>query len=113
MFWEVLGTPVDLLAWERQVTETLTGPDAPSLERPQREAPRTKAVVSSPRKPAAAGTKSATTTEAAAQYDEDGVRDVWDSSPPAEIRAERERWRAVPLRDKVRACFAHNVCLGK
>lgn len=41
---------------------------------------------------------------AASAYDDDGVRIVWDSSPPSEVRAERERWRAVSLRDKVGAC---------
>lgn len=33
--------------------------------------------------------------------DEDGLRVVWDSAPPAAVRAAREAWRAVPLRERV------------
>ncbi|PNH03506.1 hypothetical protein TSOC_010430 [Tetrabaena socialis] len=35
------------------------------------------------------------------QYDEDGLRTVWDSGPRAEVAATRAQWAEVPLRERV------------
>ncbi len=37
----------------------------------------------------------------AQQYDEDGLRVVWDSGPPPALAAARSAWAARPLRERV------------
>jgi hypothetical protein len=34
-------------------------------------------------------------------YDEDGIREVWDSTPPKEVRVARSLWRGMRLNDKI------------
>ncbi|GLC42114.1 hypothetical protein PLESTM_001292900 [Pleodorina starrii] len=48
------------------------------------------------------GGKAGGAADGDAEYDEDGLRTVWDSGPKPEVAAARAAWAAVPLRERVR-----------